>query len=169
MKNKNVKGKLIAICGKIASGKSYYANQIKERENAVILNTDELTYAMFDNEQGDKYTELAERANSYLMKKATELINIGCNVILDWGFWRVCNRKYITEYFKNENIDVEWHYIDIDDEEWEKNINDRNLKIEQGFNKSDFYVTEGLKEKLIKNWEKPSKDEIDVWYHFERK
>lgn len=39
---------------------------IKEKENAIILNTDELTYAMFDNEQGDKYTELANRSNEYL-------------------------------------------------------------------------------------------------------
>lgn len=109
------KGKLIAICGKIASGKSYYANQIKEKENAIILNTDELTYAMFDNEQGDKYTDLANRANEYLLKKAVELVKIGCNVILDWGFWRKYNRGYVTEYFKNENISVEWHYIDIDD------------------------------------------------------
>ncbi len=47
--------KVILICGKIASGKSYYANQIKNKERAVILNTDELTYSLFNNEQGDKY------------------------------------------------------------------------------------------------------------------
>lgn len=29
--------KIIAICGKICCGKSYYAKQIKEKENAVIL------------------------------------------------------------------------------------------------------------------------------------
>ena len=95
-------GKVIAICGKIASGKTYYTNQIKEKENAIILNTDELTYAMFDNEQGERYMELAERANEYLLNKTVELIKIGCNVILDWGFWRGYNRRYITEYFKSE-------------------------------------------------------------------
>lgn len=161
-------GKLIAICGKIASGKSYYANQIKEKENAIILNTDELTYAMFDNEQGDKYTDLANRANEYLLKKAVELIKIGCNVILDWGFWRKYNRGYVTEYFKNENINVEWHYINIDDTSWEQNIEERNRNINAGMNKTDFYVTEGLKKKLLDNWEEPSKDEIDVWYNFKR-
>lgn len=162
-------GKVMAICGKIASGKTYYANQIKEKENAIILNTDELTYAMFDNEQGDKYIELAERANSYLMKKSVELVNIGCNVILDWGFWRAYNRRYMNEYYKEENINIEWHYIDIDDKSWEENISERNIKIEQGLNKFDFFVTEGLKEKLLKNWEEPKKDEIDVWYSFSRK
>ena len=33
----------------------------------------------------------------------------------------------------------------------------------------DFYITETLKEKMVNLWEEPSKDEIDVWYKFERK
>ncbi len=157
-------GKVILICGKIASGKTYYANQIKEQKNAVILNTDELTYAMFDNEQGEKYMELAERANQYLMKKAIDIVRVGCNVILDWGFWRSYNRRYMNEYFKNENIDVEWHYMDVDDYTWEENIKERNKKINDGLNKYDFYIDEGLRQKLIENWETPTKEEIDVWH-----
>ncbi len=35
--------KIIAICGKICCGKTYYANQIKEKEKAIILSCDELT------------------------------------------------------------------------------------------------------------------------------
>ena len=120
------KGKIIAICGKIASGKTYYANQIMKKENAVILNTDELTYAMFDNEQGEKYQELAERANTYLLKKAVEIAKTGCNVILDWGFWQSSNRRYITQYVSSENVNIEWHYIDIKDKDWEENIKERN-------------------------------------------
>lgn len=49
------KGKIIAICGKICSGKTYYANQIKDKENAVVLSTDEVTYDLIDNEQGEFY------------------------------------------------------------------------------------------------------------------
>ena len=165
-KKKN--GKIIAICGKIASGKSYYANTIKEKENAVILNTDELTYAMFDNEQGEKFTKLAKRANDYLLKKAVEIAKVGCNVILDWGFWNKISRTNTTEYFKSNDINIEWHYIDIEDSEWEENIAERNQKIENGENKADFYVTAGLKKKLLENWETPSKEEIDIWYTFER-
>ena len=56
--------KVILICGKIASGKSYYAKQLKNKENAIILNTDELTYAMFDNEQGENYMQLSNEKNS---------------------------------------------------------------------------------------------------------
>ena len=163
------KGKIIAICGKIASGKTYYANTIKEKENAVVLNTDELTYAIFDNEQGEKYTELANRTNEYLLKKAVEIAKAGCNVILDWGFWKRHDRKNITDFFESNNINIEWHYIDIDDLSWEENIKERNKKIDEGLNITDFYVTDGLKKKIIENWETPTKDEIDVWYSFERK
>ena len=92
--------KVILICGKLASGKSYYAKQIKEKENVVILNTDELTYAMFDNEQGEKYMELAQRANNYLMNKAVEIVKANCNVILDWGFWKAHNRRYMNKFFE---------------------------------------------------------------------
>ena len=44
----------------------------------------------------------------------------------------------------------------------------RNEKISKGQNKTDFYVTEGLKNKLLTSWEEPKKEEIDVWYELER-
>ncbi|MCI8640763.1 MAG: ATP-binding protein [Clostridia bacterium] len=160
--------KVILICGKIASGKSFYANKIKNKEKAVILNTDELTFALFDNEQGEKYEDRANRANNYLMKKAVELIKAECNVILDWGFWTIKSRNEITRYFQDNNIDTEWHYIDIEDAIWIKNIKERNEKVEKGNGGSDFYITEGLKSKVLSMFEIPSKEEIDVWYKLKR-
>ena len=63
-------GKVYLICGKICSGKSYYAKALKEKYNAVILSTDE----------------------------ATEICKAGANVILDWGFWTKENRSDISAY-----------------------------------------------------------------------
>ncbi len=160
--------KVILICGKLASGKSYYAQQIKNKEKAVVLNTDELTYAMFDNEQGEKYMELAERANNYLMNKAVEIVKAGCNVILDWGFWKINIRRHMNDFLKSKNVDFEWHYIKVDDLTWEKNIAERNEKINKGQNKTEFFVTEGLKNKQLDLWEEPKKEEIDVWYELKR-
>lgn len=162
-------GKIIAICGKICSGKTYYANSIREKENAIILSTDEVTYDLINNEQGEFYDNFCIRVNEYLKKKSAELANIGCNVILDWGFWTKKQRNETTEYFKNKNINIEWHYIDIEDDLWEENIKERNKKVETGNGGSDFYVTYGLKKKTLDKFEKPSKDEMDVWYCFERK
>lgn len=160
--------KIILICGKIASGKTYYANMLKKKENAVILSTDEATYILIDNKQGDFYNEFAVRVNKYLNRKAVEIAKCGTNVILDWGFWIKKNREIETEYFKSNGLDVEWHYIDVGDETWKKNIEERNKKIKEGKGGSDFYVDEGLLKKTINNFEEPTKDEIDVWYKVKR-
>jgi len=157
-------GKVILICGKICSGKTHYANKIKEKENAVILSTDEVTYDLIDNEQGKFYDEFCIKVNKYLKKKTVEFVKAGCNVILDWGFWSFDERKEISEYFKSNSISYEWHYIDITDEQWKRNIAERNKRIEECNDKTDFYVDEGLFQKIISKFEEPSKEEIDVWY-----
>lgn len=161
-------GKVILICGKICSGKSFYADQIKESENAVILSTDEVTYDLTDNAQGEGYDEFAKRVNSYLMKKAAEFATVGCNVILDWGFWTRNDRQRVTEYFKYRHIDIEWHYMDISDETWHRNIAQRNKKVLAGEGGSDFYVDEGLLNKVSSIFEVPSKSEIDIWHRSNR-
>lgn len=156
--------KVIAVCGKICSGKSYYAKQLKEKINAVILSTDEATFDLINNEQGEFYNIFAKRVNNYLVKKAVEIVKAGCNVILDWGFWTKQERREITDYFSEQGIEVEWHYIDIDDERWHQLIEKRNNKIKEGNSGSDFYLDQGLMDKLLSKFEKPSKSEIDVWF-----
>jgi len=160
--------KVILICGKICSGKSYYAAKLKEKYNAVILSTDEVTFDLINNEQGEFYNVFAEKVNLYLRKKAAEIAKAGADVILDWGFWTNQNRKDISDYFASHGVDYEWHYIDIDDELWHKYIKERNQKITEGNGGSDFYVDEGLFNKVQSLFEVPEKSEIDVWYDAQR-
>lgn len=156
--------KVYLICGKICSGKSYYAKSLQEKYNGVILSTDEATYDLINNEQGEFYNIFAERVNNYLKKKAAEICKAGANVILDWGFWTKRNRLDITEYLKECGVSYEWHYIDVTDDIWNRNIEERNKRIEEGNGDSDFYVDEGLLSKLISLFEIPEEDEIDIWY-----
>ena len=160
--------KLIAICGKICSGKSYYSNKLKDKENAVILSCDELTDVLFDNNLGEKHDEMSKRIWKYLFKKAEDIIKTDTNVILDWGFWAKSDRKYINEYFNSKGITCEWHYINIDDKSWKKNIDERNQRGLSGNGGSDYYLDEGLMKKLLSKWEEPSKEEIDVWFDLQR-
>ena len=155
--------KLLCICGKIGCGKTYYANRLKEQEHAVILSTDEVTYDLTNNQQGDGYDEFAIRVNLYLRKKAVEIVNAGCTVILDWGFWTKENRKEIKRYGENNGVLVEMHYIDIDDKTWYENIEKRNNEVISGNGGSSFYVNEGLLNKVSSLFEIPEKEEIDIW------
>ena len=156
--------KLLCICGKIGCGKTYYANRLKEQEHAVILSTDEVTYDLTNNQQGEGYDEFARRVNLYLRKKAVEIVNAGCTVILDWGFWTKENRKEIKRYGENNGVLVEMHYIDIDDKTWYENIEKRNNEVISGNGGSSFYVDEGLLNKVSTLFEIPEKEEIDIWY-----
>ena len=156
--------KLLCICGKIGCGKTYYANRLKEQEHAVILSTDEVTYDLTNNQQGDGYDEFDIRVNLYLRKKAVEIVNAGCTVILDWGFWTKENRKEIKRYGENNGVLVEMHYIDIDDKTWYENIEKRNNEVISGNGGSSFYVNEGLLNKVSSLFEIPEKEEIDIWY-----
>ena len=161
-------GKVYLICGKICSGKTYYAKALKEKYNAVILSTDEVTYDLINNEQGEFYNIFAQRVNNYLKKKAAEICKADASVILDWGFWTKENRTDISEYLKSCDVSYEWHYIDVDDDTWNRNIEERNKRIEEGNGGSDFYVDEGLLNKLLSMFEIPDKSEIDVWYELNR-
>ncbi len=151
------------ICGKICSGKSWYAKQLREAHPAVILSTDEVTYDLTDNAQGEGYNAFAGRVNRYLRKKAVQIVEAGADVILDWGFWTRDDRREISEYLRMRNVAYEWHYIDVSDAQWEKNIAERNRRIENGDGGPDFCVDVGLRNKVLSRFEIPAREEIDCW------
>lgn len=160
--------KVYLICGKICSGKSYYIEKLKKEIKAVVLSPDEATYDLLNNEQGPFYDEFSTKLRKYFNKKACEIVNAGANVIYERGLWAKKDRNEIKDYFKSNNIPYELHYIYVDDETWEKNIEERNKQVEEGINKQDFYLTEGLRNKLVSYWEEPTEDEYDVIYKAER-
>lgn len=160
--------KVILVCGKICSGKSYYSKSIKDSLNAVIISPDEATYELINNEQGELYNIFSERLGKYLTKKVGEIALAGANVIFERGLWRKEDRAKTVKYYKDKNIECEIHYVSVDDETWKKNIAERNKRVEDGNGGSDFYLDEGLMKKLESFWEEPTEDEIDVLYKVRR-
>ena len=160
--------KVILVCGKICSGKSYYSKAIKDSLNAVIISSDEATFELINNEQGEFYNIFSERLNKYLMKKVGEIAKAGANVIYERGLWSKEDRKNVVKYYRDNNIECELHYIFVDDENWRKNIAERNKRVKEGNGGSDFYLDEGLMKKLESKWEEPSEEEVDVIYKVKR-
>ena len=156
--------KVYLICGRICSGKTWYAEQLREKVHAVILSTDEVTYDLTDNAQGEGYPAFARRVNLYLRKKAVQIVRAGASVILDWGFWTRTDRQEISEYYRAAGIEYEWHYMDFSEEQWERNIAERNRQIEAGSGGPDFYVDERLKKKVLSLFETPQREDMDIWY-----
>lgn len=160
--------KIILICGKICSGKTHYCKKLVNDYNAVILSCDEIEYELFHHELGEKHDEVSKDIQRYLHKKASEIVLAGSNVILDWGFWSREEREQVSEYYKKQHIFSEWHYIDISIDEWYQNINSRNKAVLAG-ETTDYFVDDGLIEKLNSLFETPKKEEADVWHVNHRK
>ena len=159
--------RIIAVCGRICSGKTTYAKRLQAEIGAVLLSSDELMTELFDHREGEYHDMLAAAAHRYLHRTAVQIVHTGCDVILDWGFWQQSHRKEVTEFYHSREIACEWHYVDTPEDEWRRNIDERNRKVENGESR-DYFVDEGLLAKLLSRFEVPSRDEIDVWYSFER-
>lgn len=155
--------KVILICGKLCSGKSTYAEKLKSERNAVILSCDEITLGILDGQLGERHEELLEKIKKYLYRKAEEITAAGTDVILEFGFWTKLERIQVSKLFQNKKIEIEWHYIDITEEDWKRNIQKRNQMIQQGLSKN-YFIDGNLLAKCEKSFEIPSKQEIDVWY-----
>ncbi len=156
--------KAILICGKICSGKTYYATNMMKNHNAVLLSSDELISALFHPNENEYHDKVIEKAHSYLLQKSVEIIKTGADAILDWGFWTRRQRAAICKFYAEHGIQTEWHYMDIDDAEWRRNIEKRNKAVLAG-ETTDYYADQGLIDKVNKLFEAPCKDEADVWVY----
>ena len=154
--------KIFLICGKICSGKSTYGEKLRKERNAVLLSIDEITLSLFGQHCGDKHDDYVERTEKYLFEKSLEILEIGVNVVLDWGFWTKEERKYAKTFYEIRNIECEFHYIDVNDEEWTRRLTKRNGSVLKN-EVSAYYVDENLAKKFAGIFEKPEKEEIDIW------
>jgi len=155
--------KAIIICGKICSGKSTYAEKLRVKEKAVVLSCDEITLALFDQHIGENHDSIVERTQKYLFAKSLEIIEVGINVILDWGFWTKEERDCAKQFYKSRNITCELHYINISDGKWKINLKKRNSAIGEG-KANAYYVDNSLAKKFESIFEIPNDNEIDVCY-----
>lgn len=150
--------KLIMLSGKICSGKSTYSEKLKNKINGVVLSCDDMMLSLFDEFLGDKHDEIADKCSKYLYDLAEKIIRADTNVILDWSPWCIDGRKKMVENFKLRGINVELHYIKVDEATWNIQIEKRNQLVKDGKLKA-YYVCDNLKKKAEKAFEEPSDEE----------
>lgn len=155
--------RVILICGKICSGKTFYCKILQQKYNAVLLSCDEIESQIFHHSLKENHDIVAKDIKKYLHKKAIDIISAGGNVVLDWGFWTKAERMETSDYYRSNGIEYEWHYVDVTDKTWKNNILSRNEAVISG-ESGDYYVDDGLLNKIKMLFEIPAKDEMDVWY-----
>jgi|GEM_PF-371338 len=140
--------KVTAIIGKIAAGKTTYAKTLP----GVLLSVDDFMLPLFGQE-----CELIRKnrrlVEDYLLALAKQLLEKNIDVVLDWGFWTREDRARLAA----TELPVQWHYVNIAQQQRNRQIIQRNAEIETGLRA--YYVHEGLAQRCNDVFEEP--EEID--------
>ena len=150
------------ICGKLCSGKTTYAHQLRRERHAVLLSCDEITLALTGLDCGAAFDGIAARTQAYLYDKAAEIAGDDIPVILDWGFWTKESRAAARSFFDARGIPYTFVYLDVPEDVHRARIAKRNAAVEAG-ELLAYYVDEGLARKFEEKFEIPEKWEIDTW------
>jgi predicted kinase len=153
--------KVILVCGKICSGKTTYAKALKAETRAVVLSADEIVLSLFGEFLGDEHDAVVEKSKQYLLNLAAEIARAGADVILDFGFWTRAERRAVREFFAEKSVAAQWHYLNIPQDKWRRNVARRNSEYKPGG--GSYYVDETLAAKCEALFEPPERPEIDVW------
>ena len=148
--------KVILLIGRICCGKSTYARTLP---GTMLLSCDQLMQAMFPGGCGEHHDMLAARARKYLLSLARQCAEAGVTPVVDFGFWTPAFRQEAIDAFTGCELD--WRYLDVDEDEWRRRINQRNAAIQAGTaDPSDYFVDEGLLQKVNQLFVPPTQEEL---------
>lgn len=155
---------VILICGKICSGKSFFARCMAQECGGVILSVDEEMLKINPGGLfGEQHETVAAQVKSQLLDRCAALAGKGVPVILDWGFWKGQDRRDAEAFCRENRLDYEWHYMDVTEEQWRRNIAKRNQAVLNGEEQGSFLVDEALLAKLRRHFEPPCPPETAGW------
>jgi predicted kinase len=110
-------GKLIFLCGKMAAGKSTLAQELAQRESAVLLVQDELLDHLFPGEITDipGFARCSSRLKNAIGPHVCALLSKGMSVVLDFPGNTRTQRLWFRELFERANAQHELHFVDASD------------------------------------------------------
>ncbi len=114
---------LFLMCGLPGSGKTTLAQMLEREKKALRLTPDE----WMDRIVGDGYDERKREVVETLMKEIAERgLELGINVILDFGFWSRAERDTLREFARGLGASIEIHLLNVSTEELQRRLKIRN-------------------------------------------
>lgn len=152
--------KVIILCGRIAAGKSYYADKLQQN-GAVILSADDLMLALFDGCLGERHDEIVLATERYFCTLAPQIAALGGDVVLDYGHWSRRLRDEVRAHCTAAGLACELHYITADDATRKARLAARNAQNAARPGRQ-YIIGEDLLARLDAKFEEPEEQEIDV-------
>ena len=153
--------KVYLICGKICSGKTFFAGHLAEQLQAVTLSVDHIMLTAGLDCIEDAHEVLVPRIEQFLHQIALALAHCDIPSITDCGYWTAQERVQVREFFRTRQTPMQWIYMNCDEQTWERNIRLRNRAVVSGTEQA-YYVDAGLRSKIEEQFQPPVLSEMNI-------
>jgi len=146
------------MVGLPCSGKTTLARKLEHEKFALRLTPDEWQIPLFGQDAEEPEHDIRHSIiESMLWNIAGRALELGMNVILDFGFWAREEREEYRSRAKQLGASSEIHYLDVSEEELLRRLEERNLRASQ----ESFRISKEAMKPWIAFFQKPTPDELE--------
>ena len=140
------------------SGKTTLARKLEQECSALRLTTDEWHVCLFGQDAKEpEHDTRHSLIEAMLWKVASRALELGTNVILDFGFWAREEREDYRSRAKRLGASSEVHFLDMPKEELLRRLAVRNSQPSQ----ESFHISEESMIPWIEFFQTPTPDELE--------
>ena len=146
------------MVGLPCSGKTTLAQTLEHELPALRLTVDEWHIRLFGQDAEEpEHDARHSLIEALLWNIASSALELGINVILDFGFWAREEREEYRLRAKQLGASSEVHYLDVPEDELLRRLAVRNSRPSQG----SFVISEEAMKTWIASFQKPTPDELE--------
>jgi predicted kinase len=151
------------MCGLPGAGKTTRAKQIEADAPALRFSADEWLIALHGPTRDTD--ALRDDMEALQFQMAMRVVELGTNVILDWGLWRIDERDYYRWHLERLGARTHIVFCDAPVDELKRRIAARNAE------PNELHVGLDEVESWVHLFQPPTEDELDgwnlerAWYH----
>ena len=146
------------MVGLPCSGKTTLAQKLERELPALRLNLDEWHIPFFGQDAEEPEHDARHRLiEAILWDIASKALELGTNVILDYGFWAREEREDYRLRAKQLGASSEVHYLDVPEDELLRRLAKRNARPSQ----ESFIISEEAMKPWMAFFQKPTLDELE--------
>ena len=139
------------------SGKTTLARELERECSAIRLTTDEWHVRLFGQDAREpEHDARHSLIESMLWNIASRALELGTNVILDFGFWAREEREDFRSRAKKLGASSEVHFLDVSEAELLRRLELRNSLPSQDY----FYISAEMMKPWIAFFQRPTADEL---------
>lgn len=146
------------MVGLPCSGKTTLAQTLEREHSALRLTPDEWHIRLFGQDAEEpEHDARHSRIEAMLWNIARRALELGTNVILDFGFWAREEREDYRSRAKQLGASSEIHFLEVSADELMHRLAVRNSQPSQ----THFYIPEAMMKPWIAFFQSPALDELE--------